>query len=145
MSTSQDSIFQSLEEKFIESGFDVSEKEGSLFSITNQSKQSFQIDVRILDLTVISKEQTIKIPKSDWDYELPDNLYVAYILLVKGLDLVIHLIPTNVFVVPDEINFFDNNQDERFKHFSNWKILFFKNAIGKLSVYSYDNVIVTLK
>lgn len=145
MSTSQSLIFDSLKEKFIKSGFEVSEKEGSLFSITNQAKQNFQIDIRILDLTVISNNQTIKIPKSEWNYELPNNLYVAYILLVKGLEPVIHLIPTKVFLNPDEINFFDNNQDERFKHFSNWEILFFKNSIEKLSVYNYENIIDTLK
>ena len=50
MSISQNLILQYLKEKFIELGFDVSEKKGSLLSIKSHSGKEYQIDERILDL-----------------------------------------------------------------------------------------------
>ncbi len=123
----------------------ISKKEISRFSITSQSGKVYQLDERILDLTVPRRDKKVKIPKSDWNYELPDNLFVALVILLEGIEPTIYLIPSKVFAEPDNYIFFDNEQEERFKHFSNWEIKIFRKGIEKLSEYAFDRVVVTIK
>ena len=122
-------------------GFSLMEKEGSIFSIKSQSDNAYQIDERVLDLTVPRRDKKVKIPKSDWDYELSENLFVALVILLEGIEPTIYLIPSKVFTEPDNYIFFDNEQDKRFKHFSNWEIKVFGKGIEKLSEYSFDRVV----
>lgn len=126
---------------FTNSDFVVFENEGSRFLINSQSGKEYQIDVRVLDLTVPQRDKKIKIPKSDWNYELPDNLHVALVVMLEGIEPAIYLIPTKVFTEPDNYIFFDNEQPERFKHFSNWVIKVFGKGIEKLSEYAFDRVV----
>lgn len=120
----------------------ISKKEISRFSITSQSGKTYQIDERILDLTILHRDKKVMIPKSDWNYELPENLYVGLIILLEDLEPIIHLIPTSVFKEPDNYIFFDNAQSERFEHLSNWEIKVFGKGIEKLSKYAFDRVVV---
>lgn len=131
--------------KLIKIGFKVNKKEGSYFSITSQSGRIYQIDERILDLTVPHRDKKVKIPKSDWNYELPENLYVGLVLLLEDLEPIIHLIPTSVFKEPDNYIFFENAQSKRFEHLSNWEIKVFGKGIEKLSKYAFDRVVGELK
>lgn len=126
-------------------GFGVSEKEGSLILITNSSGKTFKIELRILDLTIPHRDKKVKIPKSDWNYELPENLFVGLVILLEDLEPIIHLIPTRVFKEPDNYIFFDNAQSERFEHLSNWEIKVFGKGIEKLSKYAFDRVVEQLK
>lgn len=141
MSNSQKNILEQLKQKFNQSGFEVTDKEGSLFSITSQSGNSYQIDERILDLTVPRRDKKVKIPKSDLNYELPENLYVALVILLKGIEPTVYLLPSKVFAKPDNYIFFDNEKEERFKHFSNWEIKVFTKGILELSKFALDNMI----
>ncbi len=61
----------------------------------------------------------MKIPKSEWDYELVDNRWIALVMLLKEMEPKVYLILSNVFKEPDEYIFFDNDQGERMKHLSN--------------------------
>lgn len=112
-------------------------------TIKSQSGKEYQVDVRVLDLSQPRRDKTIKIPKSEWNYDLPDNLYIAYIIVFgeEYKDIFTYLIPSSVFQNPDGQIFFDNPMEERFKHFANWEIRFFKNAIEHLSKYAFDRVV----
>jgi hypothetical protein len=146
MNQMKDPLFtQRLEEKFKSLDFDISEKEGSILSIINQSVKTYQIDKRLLDLTIPQRDRKVKIPKSDWNYELPQNLYVVLVIILEDIEPTLFLIPTSVFKEPDNYIFFDNAQSERFEHLSNWEIKVFGKGIEKLSDYSFDRVVGELK
>lgn len=130
-----------IEKELIKSSFQVFQKEGSLLSVKNQSGNEYQVDERVLDLTKPQKDKKIKIPKSDWDYELPDNLYVALVIVLEGIEPTLFLIPSKVFLEPDNYIFYDNEQAERFEHLSNWEIKVFGKGMEKLSEYAFDRVV----
>lgn len=132
-----------IERKLVSSKLELTKEEGSLLSIKNQSGKEYQIDVRVLDLSQPRRDKTIKIPKSDWNYELPDNLFIAYVVVFgeEEKDIFTHLIPSSVFQNPDKQIFFDNPMEERFKHLSNWEIKVFVKGMEKLSEYAFDRVV----
>ena len=110
------------------------------FGVKNNSDKTFEIDVRILDLTVPRRDKKVKIPKSDWNYKLPQNLFVALVILLEGIEPIVYLIPSKVFIEPDNYIFFDNEQDQRFKHFSNWEIKIITNQIKEFEKkYGFNN------
>lgn len=137
------SVLREVIEKFFQYRFDVSEKSEDFLLIKSQSGKEYQIDLRVLNLSQPRRDKTIKIPKSDWNYELPDNLYVAYVVVFgeEEKDIFTHLIPSSVFQSPDKQIFFENSMEERFKHLANWEIKFFKNVIERLSKYAFDRVV----
>ena len=130
-----------INKKIIQSNFQILEKEGSLYSIKSKSGKKYLIDIRILDLTKPQRDKKIKIPKSDWNYKLPGNLYVALIIVLEGIEPTLFLISSKVFLEPDNYIFFDNSQAERFKHLSNWEIKVFGKGMEKLSEYAFDRVV----
>jgi len=127
--------------KLLSLGFQVAKKEGSFFPIKSQSGKEYQIDERVLDLTVPQRDKKVKIPKSDWNYELHENLFVALVIILEGIEPTFFLIPSKVFLEPDNYIFFDNNQAERFKHLSNWEIKVFGKGMNQLSEYAFDRVV----
>lgn len=137
-------ILQYFNQEANRSNFDISEREGSLFLITSQSGKTYQIDERVLDLTIPQRDKKVKIPKSDWNYELPKDLFIALVILLVGIDPTLFLIPSKVFLEPDNYIFFDNEQAERFKHLSNWEIKVFGKGMEKLSEYAFDKAINNL-
>lgn len=121
--------------------FKIIRNEHHLLILKSQSGKEYQIDERVLDLTKPQRDKKIKIPKSDWNYELPDNLYIAITILLEGIEPTIFLIPSKVFLEPDNYIFFDNEQAERFKHLSNWEIKVFVKGMEKLKEYTFDRVV----
>ncbi len=121
--------------------FQITNKEGSILTVKSQAGKEYQIDERVLDLTKLQRDKKIKIPKSDWNYELPDNLYVALIIMLEGIEPTMFLVPSKVFLEPDDYIFFDNEQAERFKHLSNWEIKVFVKGMEKLNEYAFDRVV----
>ncbi len=69
-------------------------------------------------LNLETTERSLKIQKSEWDYALADNRWIALVLFMKEMEPKAYLIPSNVFNGPDEYIFFDNDQGERMKHLS---------------------------
>ena len=145
MSYLNQSTYDDFRYRLSELNLKFNQKEGGHFLIISQSGIEYQIDIRILDLTIPQRDKKVKIPKSDWNYELPENLFVALIILLEGIKPTIYLISSKAFLEPDNYIFFDNEQSERFKHFSNWEIKVFTKGIEKLSEYAFDRVVVDFK
>lgn len=95
-----------------------------------------------LQVVNLEKDRSVKIPKSDWNHELRDNLWIALVLLMKEVEPALYVIPSNVFKNPDDYIFVDNNQSEKFSHLSNWEIKVFIKAIPELQKYSLKNILV---
>lgn len=87
--------------------------------------------------------RSVKIPKGDLG-EPKDNLWIALVFVMKEIEPVLHLIPSKILEIPDNYIFFDHEQDERFKHLSNWEIKVFQKSIGELSKYSLTNMVSKL-
>jgi hypothetical protein len=88
----------------------------------------------------LEKERGVKILKEDLG-ELKDNLWIALVLFMEEMEPVLYLIPTKTLATPDNYIFIDNEQDERFKHLSNWEIKVFTKAIPEMSKYSFSNMV----
>ena len=95
-------------------------------------------------LNLETTERSVKIPKSEWDYELTNNRWIALVLFVQEMEPKLYLIPSNVFNGPDEYIFFDNDQGERMKHLSNWEIKVFTKGIEELSEFALANAVKKL-
>ncbi|QGY47249.1 hypothetical protein GM418_27370 [Maribellus comscasis] len=115
--------------------FEVFENEsgsrGVDFIIKSKSGKYYEISLHTLNLENV--DRSIKIPQTDWNYELPDNLLIALVLFMKKMEPAVFLIPCKVLKEPDNRFFFNNEQDERFKYLSNWEIKIFTNGIKELS------------
>lgn len=96
-------------------------------------------EVLLQVLNLETTERGVKIPKSEWDYELVENRWIALVLFMKEMEPKAYLIPSNVFKGPDEYIFFDNEQGERMKHLSNWEIKVFAKGIEELSEFALAN------
>lgn len=90
-------------------------------------------------------DKKVKILKSDWNYVIPVDLYIALIILIEGMEPAVYLIPSDLFVNPDNFIFFDYKQPELLNHFSNWEIKVFGKGIEKLSEFGFRKVIKTMK
>lgn len=121
--------------EFMKARFEVFENEsgsrGVYFIIKSKSRNYYEISLHTLNLENV--DRSIKIPQTDWNYELSDNLLIALVLFMKKMEPAVFLIPCNVFNEPDNRFFFNNEQDERFKYLSNWEIKIFTNGIKELS------------
>lgn len=95
-------------------------------------------------LNLESNERSVKVLKSEWDYQLTNNRWIALALFMKEMEPKAYLIPSNVFHGPDEYSFFDNDQGERMKHFSNWEIKIFAKGIEELSQFALANSVKKL-
>ncbi len=115
-------------------------KKGSDLVVKTRFGRYHEIFVQPINL---DKERNVKIPKEVLG-ELKSNLWVALILMMKDMEPAIDLIPPKVLENPDNYIFFDNDQDERFKHLSNWEIKVFTKAIPELSKYSSSNMLSKL-
>ena len=105
------------------------------FAVKDKQGYSHLIYLRSVNMeTSVSK---VTIPKSDWNYELPENLWVALVLFMDDIEPHLYLIPSDVFHHPDSYIYFDNEQGERFKHLSNWEVKIFPEGIKKLSEYGF--------
>lgn len=126
-------------------GFRTSKRGKGLLCAISPSDREYLIDERILDLSLPHHDKKVKILKSDWNYKLPVDLYIALIILIEGMRPAVYLIPSDVFVSPDNYIFFDNEQSERFKDLSNWELKIFGKGIEKLSEYAFSRVIKTMR
>ncbi len=106
---------------------------------TSTGKQ-YELYFQPIDL---EKERSVKILKEELG-EPKENLWIALVLLMKDMEPVLYLIPSNVLSEPDDYIFIDNEQGERFKHLSNWEIKVFTKAIPALSKYSFANMLTQL-
>lgn len=113
--------------------------------MTSPSGKMTYFDERVLNLRIKEKSAAVSILKSDWKFKLPYDLYVALVIIIKGKEPFIYLIPTKVFEKPNHYIFFNNQLPERLEHLSNWQIKVFGKGIEKLSEYAFDNVIKTLE
>lgn len=132
--------------EFMKARFEVFENEsgsrGVDFIVKTKSGKYYEISLQTLNLETL--ERSIKIPKSDWEYKLPNNLYVALVLFMKEMQPAVYLIPSNVFLGPDEYIFIDNDQGENFKHLSNWEIKIFTKAIPELVEFGFPKMVEKL-
>ena len=94
-------------------------------------------------LNLETTERSVKIPKSEWDYELTNNRWVALVLFTNKDEPWAYLIPSEVFETPNRI-FIDNDQGERMKHFSNWEIKIFGDGMKELSQFALANSVKKL-
>ncbi len=93
-----------------------------------------------------SGDHSIKIPKSEWDYEQPENRYVAFVAFMKELDPAVYMIPCKDFGRNEDDRLLIDNkaQSDRFKHYGNWEIKMFPKAAQEFNErYGWANVIST--
>lgn len=109
-----------------------------------KTKQGSYHEISIQALNLEGSERSIKIPKSNWDYELRDNLWVALVLFMKDMEPAFYLIPSIIWENPNQI-FIDNDQGERHKHLSNWEIKLFTKAIQELRKYGFHDMVQELQ
>ena len=102
--------------------------------IKTKAGKYHELLLQILNLE--TNERSVKILKSEWDYELAENRWVALVLFMKEMEPAVYLIPSNVFNGPDEYIFFNNDQGERMKHFSTWEIKVFAKGIEELGEFA---------
>mgnify|MGYP003624520176 CR=1 FL=1 len=96
-----------------------------------------KIYLQLLDLDTIL--QSIKILKQDLG-ELNKNLLIGLVLLIDGEAKVLYIIPSTVFIHPDE-SIFNDNEISLMPSLSNWEISIYTNAIPELSKYALENMI----
>jgi len=109
-------------------------REGVDFIIKANNGNSYQLFFKSINADT---ERSIKIPKQDLG-ELNDNLLIGLVLLIESEAKVLYLIPSTVFLNPDDLIFKSN--DIMLTHLSNWEISVFTNAIPELSKYALENV-----
>lgn len=109
---------------------------GIEFIVKNKLSNYHEIYLQPINL---EKDRSVKIPKQDLG-ELKDSLLIALVLLMKETEPVLYLIPSTIFVNPDNYIFFENEQGERFSYLSNWEIKVFTKAIPELSKYEFSKM-----
>ena len=110
--------------------------------VKTKSGQYHEVLLQVLNLE--TTERSVKILKSEWDYQLTNNQWIGLVLFMKEMEPKVYLIPSNVFKAPDECIFFDNDQGERMKHFSNWEIKIFTKGVEELSEFALVNSVKKL-
>lgn len=144
MSELRQQVKQFVERELTKARFEVSsgesESRGVDFIVKTPSGKYHELFLLPINLEFA---RSAKIPKSDLG-ELRDNLWIALVFVMKEIEPVLHLIPSKVLENPDNYIFFDHEQDERFKHLSNWEIKVFKKSIEELSKYSLMNMVPKL-
>ena len=108
-----------------------------VLQIQTSQGNAHKIFVQEIDL---DNQRSVKIQKTDLG-ELNSNLWIALVLLMKGLEPTLYLIPSTEFLEPDNFIFIENNQNPRLAHFSNYEIKVFKNGMPKLNEYRFENMI----
>ncbi|NOQ76116.1 MAG: hypothetical protein GQ574_29205 [Crocinitomix sp.] len=88
----------------------------------------------------LQSNRSVKILKTDLG-EPNSNLWIALVLLMKGLEPILYLIPSVQLAEPDDFVFIENNQNPRLAHFSNYEIKVFKNGMSKLNEFRFENMI----
>ena len=112
------------------------------FILKTKSGKYIEIDLRTINLE--TTDRSIKIPKADWNHELPENRYVAFVAFMKELEPAIYLIPCKAFERPNQF-LIDNAQSKRFEHLSNWEIKVIPNQMREFGEkYGWSNVVSTL-
>lgn len=116
-------------------------REGVDFIIKTNTGKYHELFLQPINLEVESSvkilKQALGVPK--------ENLWVALVLFMKEMEPVLYLIPSIQLSQSDDFIFIDNEQEERFKHFSNWEIKIFKKGIKKLSQFAFPNTEFELK
>lgn len=116
----------------------IEERDGvEVLQIQTTQGNSHNLFIQEIDL---DNQRSVKIQKTDLA-ELNSNLWIALVLLMKGLDPTLYLIPSTEFLDPDNFIFIENNQNPRLAHFSNYEIKVFKNGMSKLNEYRFENTI----
>lgn len=110
-------------------------KTGGVVDLIVKSKTGQYNEVLLQVLNLETTERSVKIPKSEWDYELAENRWIALVLFMREMEPKAYLIPSRMFNEPDEFIFFDNDQGECMKHLSNWEIRIFSKGIEQLSEF----------
>ncbi len=110
------------------------------FIVKTKSGNYHEVFLQPLNLDA---DRSVKIPKTEFGFELKDNLWIALVLFMKEMEPAIYLIPSKVFENPSEI-FINNEQDERFRHLSNWEVKVFTKAIPELSKYGFSAMVTKL-
>lgn len=108
-----------------------------VLQIQTAQGNTHNIFIKEIDL---DNQRSVKIQKADLG-ELNSNLWIALVILMKGLDPTLYLIPSTEFLEPDNFIFIENNQNPRLAHFSNYEIKVFKNGMSKLNEYRFENMI----
>lgn len=144
MSHLRKQVKQFVEQELTKARFEVSsgesESRGVDFIVKTPSGKYHELFLQPINLDFA---RSVKIPKSDLG-ELKENLWIALVFVMKEIEPVLHLIPSKILENPDNYIFFDHEQDERFRHLSNWEIKVFQKSIGELSKYSLTNMVSKL-
>jgi hypothetical protein len=132
--------------EFMKAKLEVSQKEngreGVDFIVKTDSGDTHELYLQTIN---VEEKKSISILKSDLG-EPKDNLWIALVLLMDGINPTLYLIPSSQLTKPDDYIFFDSNQKGSLSHFSSWRIkVFTKGIMGKLSeylfVYQVENLI----
>lgn len=108
-----------------------------MLQIKTEQNKIYRMVIKEIDL---DNQRSVKILKTDLG-ELHSNLWIALVLLMKGLEPTLYLIPSTEFIEPDNFIFIENNQNPRLAHFSNYEIKVFKNGMPKLNEFRFENMV----
>jgi hypothetical protein len=123
-----------LKQKFKEFNLELNRSEATIYKTTiNNKEQELYITSINLDT-----ERSIKIPKQELE-EIKDHLRVVLVLIIENEPRGLYIIPSKIFLKPDNYIFTDNEMI--FKSLSNYEIKIFTNAFEELSQYSIKNMI----
>ncbi|MEP1488318.1 MAG: hypothetical protein ABJK28_07815 [Algibacter sp.] len=140
MNTVNENALQFMKSELNKAQIEVSKKEsgreGVDFIITATNGNSYQLYFQFIDFGI---DRSIKIPKQDLGV-LKENLLISLVLLIESEAKVLYLIPSTVFLNPDE-SIFNNNEISLVPSLSNWEINVFSNATPELSKYALENMI----
>jgi len=109
---------------------------GESLCLLSPDERQHTILIRLLDL---DKAHSLKMPKSDFDYELRSNLWIFLVLYMHDMQPFCYLVPSTAFTMSSNL-FVDNEQPPAFRYLSNWEIKVFRNGIAELSHYELDSV-----
>jgi len=116
-------------------------REGVDFIFKTKSRNYHELYLQTIK---IEEKQSVSILKSALG-EPKDNLWVALVLLMDGIEPVLYLIPSNQLAKPDDYVFFESEQGERLSHYSSWVIKIFTKGIKDvLNEYQLVNQVKNL-
>ncbi len=137
---------QAIEKKLLEAGLmiDQSEVEHDCdIVLADTSKKQQKLTVQVLDLGA-TRDRFIKVKKLSLNYEQSDKAWIALVLVMPEMEAKYFLIPTSVFIEPDDY-IFKNFDIAMLPQLSNWHIKVFPKGMEKLSEYSFAYQVENLK
>jgi hypothetical protein len=131
--------------EFMKAKLEVSQKEsgreGVNFIVKTNAGNKHELYLQTIN---VEEKKSISILKSDLG-EPKDNLWIALVLLMDGINPTLYLIPSNQLAKPDDYVFLESKQGELLSHLSSWIIKIFPKGIKNvLNEYQLVNQLENL-